>query len=72
MKKKSIIINNLPINHFSLNLGLGLPLSGLSKANIGLEFGKIGDDKNSLRENYVALRLGLSLNDIWFIKRKFN
>jgi hypothetical protein len=44
----------------------------LSKANIGLEFGKIGDDKNSLRENYVALRLGLSLNDIWFIKRKFN
>ena len=71
-EEKSIIINNLPINHFSLNLGLGLPLSGLSKANIGLEFGKIGDDKNSLRENYVALRLGLSLNDIWFIKRKFN
>ena len=71
-EEKSIIINNLPINHFSLNLGLGLPLSGLSKANIGLEFGKTGDDKNSLRENYVALRLGLSLNDIWFIKRKFN
>ena len=71
-EEKSIILNNLPVNHFSLNLGLGLPLSGLSKANLGLEFGKIGDDKNSLRENYVALRLGLSLNDIWFIKRKFN
>ena len=71
-EEKSIILNNLPVNHFSLNLGLGLPLSGLSKANLGLEFGKIGDDKNSLVENYVALRLGLSLNDIWFIKRKFN
>ena len=71
-EEKSIIINNLPINHFSLNLGLGLPLSGLSKANLGLEFGKINDDKSLLIENYVALRLGLSLNDIWFIKRKFN
>ena len=71
-EQKSIIINNLPINHFSLNLGLGLPLSGLSKANIGLDIGAIGDDKSVLKENYFALRLGLSLNDIWFIRRKFN
>lgn len=71
-EEKSIIINNLPINHFSLNLGLGLPLSGLSKANLGLEFGKTSDERSSLVENYVALRIGLSLNDIWFIKRKFN
>lgn len=71
-EQKSIIVNNLPVNHFSLNLGLGLPLSGLSKANLGLEIGAIGDDKSVLKENYFALRLGLSLNDIWFIRRKFN
>ena len=71
-EKKSIIVNNLPINQFSLNLGLGLPIAGLSKANLGLELGKIGNDDNLIKENYFALRLGLSLNDVWFIKRKFN
>jgi len=71
-EKKSIIVNNLPINHFSLNLGLGLPVAGLSKANLGLEIGKVGDNNSLVKENYFALRLGLSLNDVWFIKRKYN
>ena len=69
--KKSIIVNNLPINQFSLNLGLGLPIAGLSKANFGLEIGKIGDD-DLIKENYFSLKLGLSLNDVWFIKRRYN
>ena len=69
--KKSIIVNNLPVNQFSLNLGLGLPISGLSKANLGLEIGKIGND-DLIKENYFSLRLGLSLNDVWFVKRKYN
>ena len=71
-EKKSIIVNNLPVNHFSLNLGLGLPIAGLSKANLGLEIGKLGDNNSLVKENYFALRLGLSLNDVWFIKRKYN
>ena len=64
-EKKSIIVNNLPINHFSLNLGLGLPIAGLSKANLGLEIGKVGDNNSLIKENYFALRLGLSLNDVF-------
>ena len=72
-EKKSIIVNNLPINQFSLNLGVGFPLSGLSKANLGLEFGQIGEENNLIvMENYWSIRLGLSLNDIWFIRRKYN
>ena len=71
-EKKSIIVNNLPVNHFSLNLGLGLPIAGLSKANLGLEIGKVGDNDSLVKENYLAFRLGLSLNDVWFIKRKYN
>ena len=64
-EKKSIIVNNLPINHFSLNLGLGLPIAGLSKANLGLEIGKVGDNNSLVKENYFALRLGLSLNQVF-------
>ena len=71
-EKKSIIVNNLPVNQFSLNLGLGLLIAGLSKANLGLEIGRVGNDENIVKENYFALRLGLSLNDVWFIKRKYN
>ena len=71
-EEKSILLNNLPVNQFSLNLGLGLPLSGFSKANFGLEFGTVEHENKSLKENYFSIRLGLSLNDIWFIKRKFN
>ncbi|MBJ34921.1 MAG: hypothetical protein CMC90_03375 [Flavobacteriaceae bacterium] len=69
--RQSIIVNSLPINQFSLNLGLGLPVAGLSKANFGLEIGKIGND-DLIEENYFSLKLGLSLNDVWFIKRKYN
>ena len=29
-------------------------------------------DISIVKENYFALRLGLSLNDVWFIKRKYN
>ena len=29
-------------------------------------------DDNQLKESYFMLKLGLSLNDIWFIKRKYN
>ena len=72
-EKKSIIVNNLPINQFSLNLGVGFPLAGLSKANVGIEFGQIGEENSLIvKENYFSLRLGLSLNDIWFIRRKYN
>ena len=72
-EKKSIIVNNLPINQFSLNLGVGFPLAGLSKANVGIEFGQIGEESNLIvKENYFSLRLGLSLNDVWFIRRKYN
>jgi len=49
-----------------------LPIAGLSKANLGLEIGKVGDNDSLVKENYLAFRLGLSLNDVWFIKRKYN
>ena len=31
-----------------------------------------GLNDDLIKENYFSLRLGLSLNDVWFIKRKYN
>ena len=48
-------------------------VSGFSNLNIGFEFGSRGINSKSLvKETFWAVRIGLSLNDLWFIKRKYN
>lgn len=69
----SVIMNNIPLKETGISFGLGLPLGSLSNANIGIEISKRGEkDPNLIQETFVAMRIGLSLNDIWFIKRKYN
>jgi len=62
------------INDFGISFGLGLPLGNrLSNLNLGFEYGKKGTTDNGLlEENYFNFRLSLSLNDIWFKKRKID
>lgn len=69
-----LVIQNKSITDFAANIGLGLPLKGtISNLNIGLEIGKRGTKYNNLvEENYVNLSVGLSLSDLWFVKRKFD
>ena len=70
---KGYLINNQSIKENGVTFGLGLPMAGLSNTNITFETGKLGTKNNNLiEENYWAIRLGFSLNDIWFIKRKYN
>ncbi len=58
----------------SISLGAGIPLPGnISKINLGIEIGSNGTVTNRLiQEKYILLNLGLSMNEIAFIKRKFN
>jgi hypothetical protein len=66
-------VNGTSVDDFGINFGLGLPVAGLSTANIGVEFGKMGAAVNNLvEENYVTIRIGFSLNDVWFIKRQYD
>jgi hypothetical protein len=68
-----VLFNNQPLKETGISFGVSLPMAGYSNANIGLEFGKRGSKDNGLiEESYWNLIIGLSLNDIWFIKRKFN
>ena len=68
-----IVVNNFVLRETGITFGLGLPMSGYSNTNIGIELGKRGSVENDLvMERFWSLRIGFSLNDIWFIKRKYN
>lgn len=66
-------LKNQAIKDFGINFGLGLPVGGLSKINIGLELGQLGTSNQGLiKENYTNISVGFSLSDVWFIKRKYD
>lgn len=69
-----LVINSKEINDYGINFGLGLPVGGrFSNINVGFEYGKKGTVYNNLiEENYFNLSVGLSLNDLWFEKRKYD
>ncbi|MBB1138393.1 hypothetical protein [Myroides sp. WP-1] len=70
-----LVLKNESINDYAFSVGAGLPLFGrtLSNINIGLEYGSRGTKNSGLiKENYFNLSIGLSLNDFWFLKRKFD
>ena len=69
-----LIVNSKEINDYGINFGLGLPVGGrFSNINVGFEYGKKGTVYNNLiEENYFSLNIGLSLNDLWFEKRKYD
>ena len=73
-EKTGLNINGESISEFGISFGLGIPSGGLfSNINTTVEFGKRGTtDANLVEENFVNFQLSLSLNDRWFIKRKYN
>ncbi|MBS3994027.1 MAG: hypothetical protein KGZ87_09960 [Bacteroidetes bacterium] len=80
-EQTGLAINGIPstnqftsIDDFGITFGVGLPIGNqLSNFNLGLELGKRGTTGSGLiQENYINLRLSLSLNDKWFNKIKIN
>ncbi len=63
------------LKQYALTLGFGLPVilprQQTSFVNLAFEFGRY-DTSNSIKENFVKMSLGFTLNDSsWFFKRKF-
>jgi hypothetical protein len=73
-EQTGMVIKNENINDYAFTAGLGLPLGGaFSNLNIGVEYGRRGTAKALLiEENYTNVVMSLSLNDRWFIKRKYD
>jgi len=44
----------------------------LSNVNLGFEYGQRGTtDSGLVQEDFFSAKISLSLNDRWFVKRKF-
>lgn len=69
-----LVLNNETIRDYAFTGGFGFPLGGtFSNLNVGAEFGRRGTAKaNLVEENYLNLIFSLSLNDQWFIKRRYD
>jgi hypothetical protein len=70
-------INNQDITEYGITFGLGLPLkrtdTSVPGLNLGVEYGNRGVESNGLvKETFVNLYIGLTINDRWFIKRKYD
>lgn len=61
------------VNNASVSIGLNLPIENtFSSLNISYSYGQKGRIANDLiKENYHKISINLSLDGIWFVKRKF-
>ncbi|MEO6915102.1 MAG: hypothetical protein ABI151_05125 [Chitinophagaceae bacterium] len=62
---------------FGFSAGAGFPIrknvytNQYTSINFGLEYGKRGNNNNPLSENTFRVSMGLTLSDLWFIKKKY-
>lgn len=68
-----LVINNESIKDYGINAGFGFPIGkSLSNLNIGFEYGSKGTtSSNLIKENYFSVYIGLSVNDLWFKRTKY-
>jgi hypothetical protein len=75
--KDYLNVNNTDINYVGGTIGASFPLkrnyNNFGRIHTALDIGQRGTIANGLaRELIVKFTFGVSLNDIWFIKRKFH
>jgi len=73
LEKYPYLINGNTLQDMAVNFGFSMPVSRVSNLDFAVKWGKRGDIKtNTLSENYFKVSLGVTFNDQWFIKRRFD
>jgi len=73
MRQLPYLVNNTEINDFGINFGASFPVSGLSSLDLAFKVGQRGTTNNNLiKEKYFRVILGATINDRWFIKRRYD
>ncbi|MFT6939261.1 MAG: hypothetical protein ACJASN_000744, partial [Cyclobacteriaceae bacterium] len=61
------------INEIGINFGASFPTKSFSSLDMGFKLGTRGTITNNLiRENFAQVVFGLTINDRWFIKRRYD
>ena len=72
MEENPFLANGNPVRDLGINFGFSMP-AGRSSLDFAFRYGKRGDkSENVLEENYLKIFFGITFNDQWFIKRRFD
>lgn len=72
MEQYPFMANNNTVKDAGINFGLSLP-AGRSSLDLAFKLGRRGNKAdNILEETYFKVYFGITFNDQWFIKRKFD
>ena len=73
MRQLPYLENNTEINDFGINFGASFPVSGYSSLDAAFKYGFRGTtDNNLVQERYFQVVIGATINDRWFIKRRYD
>ncbi|MBP6731334.1 MAG: hypothetical protein KA149_04705 [Chitinophagales bacterium] len=71
--KSEIRYGGKQLNEVGGTVGLGIPFKKVAFLNLTGDFGNRGiNDATAIRETYYRVTFGITLTDIWFIKRKYD
>ncbi|MBO9660872.1 MAG: hypothetical protein J7527_18765, partial [Chitinophagaceae bacterium] len=74
-------VDNQKLNTWGASVGFGLLVSNFSRTtapnqvtviNLALEYSRRGNNESALKESMFRVSIGLSLSDLWFMKRKYD
>lgn len=67
-------VNDRDFNRFAITWGIGFPLPNtMTLLNLHMEYGHRGSIAvTQIAEDYFKIGIDVSLNETWFVKRKFN
>lgn len=69
-----VLLRNTTLPCYAVTAGVSLPFRRtMDKVHLALEMGRRGTKSNGLiQENFYKFSVGISLNDKWFLKRKYD
>lgn len=73
LEESPFLVNNNVLRDFGINFGFSAPVSRISSVDLGIRVGRRGNiADNTIEEKYFKIYFGVTFNDRWFIKRRFD
>ena len=65
------LVSNEGINQYSISGGLSMPISNENTLDLAVQYSMRGNkDLNLIKENVIRISVGISLGELWFVRRE--